>query len=315
MNQVNRKIFFIAIPVVLLLLWFSASWYATKKAEERLDDLVFESGARGLVQWEKIKATPLGKVTLSGVSLNIDRQRLLIKQVVIKGVTNSSQKQAFDLTVDELSDGNGHAPAFLVASLAATTGRTQIEPMNLTLKLNADYKKDQAFIDLTVLMPDLLGLEGQLSLQNIQGLAAIQKQSPASGASGLGAVFARLALIENLTPVSLELSIEDKGGMKRFIELQKRYVVAATPGKSADKEQRIFYDEKMLQLKEECLLEGQSLMKNPSKSCDKLYQAFVGKTSKLNLKVGSTAPITVGSMMSSMWGLGRLINQVYLEIN
>lgn len=312
MKNKTPKGVLLAIPVVLLVLWFAASWYATRKAEERIEDFLYKNQLSSAVQWDKLKATPFGKVTLSGLTLTIGNQPVLMDSLVINKFDNDEKKPVLDLRVTALQDKAGHAPSFISDVFAPYTGRAALKPIDFSMSSQADYRKDTADFAFTLTVPEVIAVAGELELKKVAALAKVQ-QGQSQGAMP---AFALLGLMSQIEPVSLTLKAEDKGGVERFVELYKRYDLVPDPSeKNVDKHKAALFEELVKESEVECLALSDVIRKTKS-SCKALTQFILSKNSTLQMEIGMAKPTSLAeiSMAAARGNIDSLTNKVYVEI-
>jgi len=94
-----------AVIVLLLATLFGGSWYASKKAEEQLEEFVYSNGLQKVVYWDKVSASVLGSVTVSNMNIVFDkRNAFLIKELNINSFTDDYDRKLIDLSIHGLTD-------------------------------------------------------------------------------------------------------------------------------------------------------------------------------------------------------------------
>lgn len=323
MKNMNRKIMLAAIPIALLVLWFIASWYATNKAEHTLRELMQKYHLEKHVQWEKLRASPFGTVTLSSVKLHFMNDAFFVKKVEISDYESNDKKLSLRLAALQVQDEQGVAPAELFGSFIAATGRASIAPFDFKLEIDTNFNKDSSTLSFALDLPEVADFSGNVQLINVGGLKALtQSQEVASqperkGMFGIPSQGLALVSLAEIVPTAATIKIQDKGAVERTTTLMKRYfLVPDTTVSNLDKQQAEIFKQELDQLHQQCMIDATSIIQKPKSSCKNLVD-FLGKPGKkLELIVTPTEKTSIATLFQSvfMFGFGGKTNIPMIEI-
>lgn len=313
----------VALPIALLVLWFIASWYATNKAEQTLDELMQKYHLEKYVQWEKLNASPFGAVTLSDVTLRFMGDALLIKKVEISHYESNDNKLSLKLAAQKVQNEQGVTPTELFGSFIAATGRVSIAPSDFKLEMDTNFNKDSSTLSFALDLPEVADFSGHIQLTNVGGLKALTQnkgtvQQPESrGMFGIPSQGLALVSLAEIVLTAATIEIQDKGAIERTTTLMKRYfLVPDTTVSNLDKQQAEIFKQELDQLHQRCLVEATSIIQKPKSSCKNVVD-FLGKPGKkLELIVTPTERVSMATLAQSffMFGFGGKSNLPMIEI-
>jgi len=226
---------------VVVLVW-GVLQYLGGKAEDRLIDTLAEYNLEHRVHWQSASASLGGSVTLKDVRVDADRQGASgwqAERVIISDLTDDEERQRVTLEVEGLSaftSEGEHAPV-LGWLMGLPTGKVDLPPLDVTLALDARYDKDEAQVSFVLEQKEGMDVELNAQLTRIgvlRELARVAAQASqansARGSQGFGfnprTGMNREAEMPDWSGIrvkAMEVSVKDRGMMKRAAILGKRY--------------------------------------------------------------------------------------------
>lgn len=291
-----------AVIVLLLATWFGGSWYASKKAEEQLEEFVYSNGLQKVVYWDKVSASVLGSVTVSNMNIVFDkRNAFLIKELNINSFTDDYDRKLIDLSIHGLTDKDGKAPSFITKDLAKEIGKVQIESIGGKMKVDINYDSDEGELEFGLDVPHVGSIATSAHFKQIRPIRSILDSTRSKDLEGLGA----LALMGELAEAAEEIrfldavfSVKDDGFMKRQLALYKRYAEVPLPSKDLDKQQENLLKQYIRTGKESCIEELE--VRNAKSTCEEISNFLAGEKSSLSVKIKAKGFKTIKDVADSI---------------
>lgn len=286
---------------VLLAVWFGGSWYASNKAQEKLEEFVVEHRLQGVMHWSDVSASLFGGATISNVSIGSGKDAVLIKEVEVRDFVDDYDRKSIDFSVHELSDVEGNAPAAMVKNLAVAMGKSQLAPINADIKLDVDFGDDEAMVDTKVAIPEAGQVSGQFNIQRIRTLRSLMNMRDLDKLGG----FAVFGVLQELNDASKEIrfvnakfAVKDEGAVKRMLALYKRYAVTPLPGVDLEKSQQQAVESRFAQIGETCL--ERLHFAGVKSACDDVKSFLMGEKSGLSVSIKSKSYYNLEELVKNL---------------
>ncbi len=292
-----KKLVFIGSALIILLLglWFGGGWYATKAAEEKLNEFIVKNDLRQFVRWEQVSATPLGVVTLKKVVLG-PTGSLVINEIQVKKAKHTDSELNLAVDIQGIADEDGYAPKELLFTLMEKTATKQANSLNVEVDINLDYIKGDGVLALEAVSNNLAQFKGDLRLQEVSFLKSfIQRIERGEMDKNVFALLIGAEMIaENVMFQQAELSVKDLGALKRFVALQRRYVEIPVPGEDFEKTADIRYQQRISEMVDKCM--QQRFIQKSTQSCAKLGNFLKGEEDSLDISVNTLKPLNLKTL-------------------
>ncbi|ETD68175.1 hypothetical protein V757_10420 [Pelistega indica] len=310
MNSKKLTIIIVTILILLLGAWFGGSWYATQTAEERLQRFVDEKGLADKVSWNKVSATPLKTVNISGLEI---ADQLFVDELQIKDFENESNQQRIDLRAIGIKDQRGYAPDWLLFGWGAKSGMINTAPADLNFKADLNYSTGNGLINVEFAAKDFLQGNGSLSISNIYSLKTLLQAVENSGfKNNTFGIFGLLGSIENIQFNQLDIDFKDLGMLRRYIVLKQRYDGVPLPSNQDDEAMLKAYQQKMDKAVNECA--QAPIVQNDREACVKIVEVLKGEKSSLKGSIKCVKSISLGEFLMKGLNNGKS-NSIRLEID
>lgn len=300
-KKLNRLYF--ALPVIVIVFWFVASWYISKKTEEGFSQFIESHGLSDVVHWQDIDSGLFSKTSVNDVTLNLGQDEFFIKKLIINKIKDSSDKKYISLDINALATSQGEAPDYIVETIGYRVGRTSLKPIDASLTLDLDHAANTASLDMSLMLPDEISFSVALNAKNIRGFDRLLDQEFSS--------FSALefyTLTQSLSQVAVtnaEIEIKDKGALKRYVELDKRYKYTLNPANgSADKERNTLHAIDHDEALESCIRNSPAFMLNETSSCKAIYHFLAAKKDSINVTVIAQKPLSLMAVADAVMGQG-----------
>ena len=238
--KVGRKHIAVGVIAAILLVgigWFAAGHYATNTARDKIDGFLIRNNLKGVISYQDISATPMGKTTLTDVTVKIGAIPIKCDTVTLSGVdTSHDTPRSADVTLSGLNvpvldlARTGVQPAIPLAELgyASVHGRLNFSydlssKGDLTVKTHGDASNAGSWdmkLNLSGIEPDTLSTLGMIS----KVLAGSSNEGNVERRLETATITAKLA--------GLELSLNDSGMYDRMRKLPNANIPSA--GNSPD---------------------------------------------------------------------------------
>lgn len=304
-----------AVIVLLLAVWFGGSWYASKKAEEQLEEFVYSNGLQKVVHWDKVSASILGSATISNMNIAFNKRDVfLIKELNINAFKDDYDRKLIDLSIHGLTDKDGKAPSFITKELAKEIGKVQIEFIDGKMKVDLNYDSDEGELEFGINIPHVGSIATFAHFEQIYPIRGILDSTRSEDLGGLGsfALMAKFAVAaEQLRFLDAGFSVKDDGFMKRRLALYKRYADVPLPGKDLDKQQENLLKQYIQTGKERCI-EGLEVH-NAKFTCEEISNFFSGEKSSLSVKIKAKGLKTIKDIADSI--LDKSLSGLEIEVD
>lgn len=291
MNSKKLSIIVVAILILLLGAWFGGSWYASRAAEERLQQFVNEKGIASQVSWDKVSATPLKRVTISGLRV---ADEVFVDEVIIKEFDNSENQLRFDIQAAGIKDARGYAPDWLLFGWDAKSGMPNTAPADLSVKTDLNYSRSNGAINVDFSAKEFLQGNAALKISNTYPLKLLLQEFESKGVNDRSFnPFALLRSIEDIRFNQLDIDAKDLGMVKRLVKLQQRYNGVPVPSNGDEKALAKAYSHKLDKDLGECT--EYPLFQNSQKACAKIIEILKGDKSSIKARIKSTRSIGLAS--------------------
>lgn len=291
----TKKLGIIIVTAVIALLfavWFGGSWYASKKAQQKLEEFVSKYHLEKEVHWESVNASIFGGATISGVSIGSGKKAILIKKVEVDDFINDDDRKRINISVHALSDSHNKAPDFMIKDFAMMIGSREIAPLNADFELDVDYGDDEAEVGMRVDAPGVGVVSGHINLKKMGSVRSFVDElnsEELTSLTGFSSVIRVLAGLDEMAKsvrfIDAEFSVKDDGAMKRVLALFKRYSVTPLPSQNISKQQQAALASYSAQWEKDCL-NGPS--KGMKEICHNAKSFLIGEKSSLTLNIKST---------------------------
>lgn len=295
--------------VLLVILWMAMSAYASKQAENKLNEKLQELGMQDAVGWSSIKSSPLGGKTVIK-DLNIDYVLDLgvmsfgYEMNALKVVLNNFNSEAqiikdasFELygveIPPELKSGKRNGLAKFHTNIlmkgALQSGISDLPPFDLNLAWEID--DNEAELGFVVIQPEMADIEVDAVLNgNFKPLIEQVAKNPnrVANLAGLQAGLDRSTTLE-----FLDIKLKDDGFVKRSHDLSKRYALA-----NANPEDEIDIEKGVINL---CENEFKQYLSNKN-GCDPVSEFITADNDELQLTSEFPSPISSAVIVNSING-------------
>jgi hypothetical protein len=324
--------------------YFGLCAYASKQAQKRLDDFVYDNHLSGAISWDSVSSSPLGgkvvlkgvefgegkagglradKVTLTDLINNDSRSRVRIEATGVQASNGSLQGlQELGAMASMMGMGGGLRGVNSFGPLLSS-GRNELKPFDLMLSVDLDDDATRATGETFVDMPDLFTFSASYRMDNVKGLHRavndLQHGDKSSGYEVLGlavqgvqGAFARAELSD------LKVSFKDKGMVKRSALLQQRYATPLDPtAGSADKQRQAWFEKSLDKWQKSCESGMRENAPMLSDGCELMVKLFKGKNDGIELTIDPKDPVRVMDLMSVFGGGNsrRLLERLNPEVS
>jgi hypothetical protein len=295
--------------------WWGGSWWVSNKQESRLRAKLTEHGLQDRVHWKSLNGSLFGSFTLEDVVVDMPGQgKVQAGSVRVSDVVNSDDRQRLALRVQGLRQTDVKGEQAMAQMLGALSGRFELPPMDVELKVDARYDDDEGEIQLSLRQKEAVDFDFHLELTQIKVLREMGQAAGAAGQAGLGSMggmggmglFALLALGEQVQLKSLQSSVKDRGAVERGIALYKRHnVPVSVDGGSLASQRDKGFAQRVLDIKAGCMREGPALLsKDPKGSCDAVTEFLSGKEDSLRVSIQPKTPMPISKAAEALMGRG-----------
>ncbi|WP_159990913.1 hypothetical protein [Pelistega ratti] len=306
MNFLSKKSFLIptASTIILVAGWFITSSIATNKAEEKINTFLSDSGLQSIVQYDHIKASPFGTVTLDKVSIKKESLLTTIEKVIIHHYENTEDAKAIDIEAIGIDDSKGIIA--ITRTLAHETAYFKPTLSHLRLQVNAIENKGSINADYNV--PHVAQFNLSFDLNNTKPILNLlnQKSKPSTKEFAFSMAMSGEKALEKVALSKANIHIKDDSGMERVVNLFKRYNTTPLPSEDIEKTQNKHYQEKIDGIVNACLSnfnpDNQVFIKveDSKDAYHNLKDFLLLKNQSLTINITPEHPITIDRLLGGM---------------
>jgi hypothetical protein len=259
------------------------SLYSGAQAETQIEDWLYDQELDGQVQWKSVSASPFGssvtlkdvvviaeKAPLKGVEINVEKVRIsdFANERDLKSLAVDLQGVSFP----ELDEQPSAVANVLFGELLAQSGRSKLEPLDLTLQAHYDNKASEAGMSFSIRVPDLFAVQGSTQVGNVRNLDHLLGSSMAQVMELVGTGPADLAhmltsqrgrfkdaaeIEQRMRAIELgdsSFTLQDLGYFKRRNLLKQRYEYALDPAKGdAAAQRQVVFERDLRKQEKDCV--------------------------------------------------------------
>lgn len=296
-----------AICGVLIAGYVGLSLYSSSQAEKQIEDWLYDQGLEGQVQWKSVSASPFGSsVTLKdvavigeqapfkGVEINAEKVRIseFANERDLKSIAVDLQGVSFP-AIDEQPSSLAN---MVFGELLAQSGRTKLEPFDLTLQARYDDKESEAGMSFSVRVPDLFAVQGSTQLGNVRNFDSLLGGSMAQvmGLANMGSrdltrmLASQSALFSGVADAqqrmrAIELgetsfTLQDLGYFKRSNLLKQRYSYVLDPAKGdAAAQRQAIFERDLHKQEKDCVERWSRASDDAEEACADVLALFNGQ--------------------------------------
>lgn len=289
--------------------WFGAHHFATKRAETELVQLLDRQNMRDQVRWTSISATPMGKVTLEGVTLTAPGSPpVQVAQIKVADIIDEPTHKRGQLIMNGIADPNGVSLLGDTDAMRAVTS-DPLPPANMEISWDFNQKKDTGSLALTLLQPNAMEASLNLQMDRVAPLFLLAQQADPNALGNMNNALGALSQVGEVRVSKLDANVRDHGVVARSIAEQQ--------GNSTPGQQAASFDAQVQQYRAQCLSEpALAELVSRDKACDALHAFITGKSKTLSLRLRPEQPQSLNSTVQRalMGNPAQAIGDLKVEI-